>query len=251
VTKQNPKSSNSTPDFYISAEQDCNYLEEQSQSIFLDPNVAPTIELYQELLDQGFRRSGNNTYRPHCANCNECRSVRVKVNSFKPKTSQKRCLKKNNLISRKILPASFNSEHFQLYERYLKSRHKDAGMDNPTQEEYISFLGSKWSQTKFIEFRLKEDEDANHQESKLVAIAVTDVLPNALSSVYTFFEPDLAYQKRSLGVYAILSQIEEAKRLGLDWLYLGYWIKDNQKMAYKNQYKAAEYLIDGLWRVLP
>ena len=227
-------------DFYLSTEHDCSYLDRLAQNIFLDPNSLPNLAQYQKLLELGFRRSGKNLYRPHCPGCSECISVRVNVNEFMPKKSQKRCYKKNQDIIYKSISDDFSQEHFELYRKYLKSRHQGEGMDESTKDDYINFLTSSWSHTQFLEFRQK---DSNH----LVAVAVTDIVNNALSSVYTFFDTDEKYQKRSIGVYAILSQIAYAKSMGLKWVYLGYWIRDNQKMSYKNQYKPAQILVNNEW----
>ncbi|MBF0265027.1 MAG: arginyltransferase [Gammaproteobacteria bacterium] len=231
---------NNQLDFYLTAEQECNYLDKQSQNVFLDPTVAPSIIEYQKLLELGFRRSGSNVYRPHCSKCNSCLSIRVDVANFSPRTSQKRCLKKNQDIYYQATISKFSQEHFDLYIKYLNSRHLGDGMDDSTEKDYMNFLGCSWGMTEFIEFRLKEDD-------KLVSVAVTDVVNNALSSVYTFFDIEPEYHKRSLGVFCILSQIEYAKSKNLDWVYLGYWIKENQKMSYKNQYKPAQVLFDNQW----
>lgn len=224
---------------FLTQEHPCNYIEKQmAQNIITDPQISPNLETYSYLVKQGYRRSGANIYRPHCIACKQCKSTRVDINCFKPKTSQKRCLQKNSQISVKIKKAIFDLEHYQLYCRYLKNRHQDGGMDNPSEEDYMNFLSCSWSQTQFVEFR---------ENNKLIAIAVTDVLSDGLSAVYTFFDPETKFNKRSLGVYAILWQIEECKKRGLNWLYLGYWIKDNQKMSYKNQYQPAEHFVGEQW----
>ena len=185
--------------------------------------------LYDTLIKYGFRRSGEEIYRPHCKGCHACISVRVPVQLFKPRRSQRRVWKKNQeLIVSSVAPV-FKEEHFDLYGRYLASRHKGGSMDNPTPESYMQFLTSSWSKTVFYEFRLQE---------RLVMLAVVDQVKNGLSAVYTCFEPELS--TRSLGAYAILWEIEETKRLNCEWLYLGYWLKDCQKMNYKTEYQPLE-----------
>ena len=159
------------------------------------------------------------------------------MQEFAPRRSQRRVWRKNQDLTVSPVAPRFNSEHFDLYCRYLNSRHEGGGMDNPTPESYIDFLTSNWSRTVFYEFRLDE---------QLLAIAVVDRLKTGLSAVYTFFDPD--YSVRSLGVYAILWQIEAAKHLNLENLYLGFWIQDCQKMSYKTQYQPLEYYSHGKWQ---
>jgi arginine-tRNA-protein transferase len=145
--------------------------------------------------------------------------------------------RKNEDLTVSLVAPVFKSEHFDLYCRYQNSRHEGGGMDNPTPKNYIEFLTSNWSRTGFYEFRLDE---------QLLAIAVVDRLKTGLSAVYTFFDPD--YSARSLGAYAILWEIEKAKLMNLDNLYLGFWIKDCQKMSYKMQYQPLEYYSQGKWQ---
>ena len=135
---------------------------------------------------------------------------------------------------------SFSEEQFALYTRYLRQRHAGGGMDEPEEHQYLDFLTAAWCDTRFLEFRL---------DSRLVAVAVTDVLDDALSAVYTFFDPDLA--GRGLGRYAVLRQIARARTEGRRWLYLGYWIAESPKMAYKGQYRPLERYTEGAWRRLP
>jgi len=229
------------PSFYLSTEQSCSYLTQQSTTIFLDPEFEPDMHFYQLLLENGFRRSGSHVYKPHCNTCNACLSVRIDIKAFLAKKSQRRCIKKNNDVNIQFHPAIFSQQHFQLYQQYLDYRHKNAGMDNPSPEQYEDFVFSNWCETECIELRLPQENN------RLLAVAITDVLPNALSSVYTFFSCEPADQARSIGTYAILSQIEVAKQRELDWVYLGYWIKENAKMHYKDQFQPAEYFKNGKW----
>lgn len=222
---------------YASPVTDCNYLPgQQSTSLFADPDLPKNISLHSSLSKLGFRRSGEFIYRPGCENCNACIATRVPINEFRPSRCQRRTWKQNQDLIVKIRPAEFELEHFELYQRYLSTRHAKGGMDDPTPESYMQFLSSSWSETLFIEFRLEE---------KLAAIAVVDELENALSAVYTFFDPDLS--KRSLGRYAILYEIGHARQKGLEWLYLGYWIEKCQKMKYKQDYQPQEHFIEGQW----
>jgi len=226
--------------FYQDSPHDCSYLAEQkAQNIYPDPNAIMSNALYSELIQHGFRRSGSHAYRPHCPNCNACVPVRININKFKISRSQRRCFQRNQHLSVSLHPAEFNPEHYELYCRYLAARHIDGGMDNPTEQSYRNFLISNWSDTQFIEFR---------DQSMLVAVAVTDTVTHGLSAFYTFFEPSLA--KQSLGTYAILQQIADAKAQHLSSLYLGYWIENCMKMSYKNTFSALEGYIDQRWQQL-
>ncbi|MBS1214577.1 MAG: putative arginyl-tRNA--protein transferase, partial [Proteobacteria bacterium] len=141
-------------------------------------------------------------------------------------------------LAGRICPSSFEDEHYRLFQRYLESRHRDGGMAGADRDEYLEFLASDWAETSFVEFR---------QGDELVAVAIVDKLDDGLSAVYTFFDP--AEARRSAGTYAVLWQIAEARRLGLDWLYLGFWVGACRKMSYKEQFRPLEALIDGSWRL--
>ena len=208
-------------------------------NIYPDPNKKMTNALYSQLIQHGFRRSGDMVYRPYCANCQACVPVRINVNEFKLNRSQRRCLKRNEKLTISTHPTTFNHEHYQLYCQYLAARHEDGGMDNPTEESYLHFLTSAWAETQFIEIRDK---------NKLVAVAVTDYIDNGLSALYTFFDPLLI--KQSLGTFSIINQVDLAKTLDLSWLYLGYWIKDCQKMQYKQNFSAIEGYVNQQWQSL-
>ncbi|NOQ94045.1 MAG: arginyltransferase [Methylophaga sp.] len=226
--------------FYQDTPHDCSYLDDQmARNIYPDPNKPMTYSLYSHLIQHGFRRSGNIAYRPYCSDCNACVPVRINIQQFTLSRSQRRCLKRNQNLTITHHPATFNDEHFELYCRYLSARHLNGGMDNPTKESYLNFLTSDWGNTSFIEIR---------SESKLIAVAITDYVDNALSALYTFFDPNMA--QYSLGTYAILQQINIAQKQGLSWLYLGYWIKDCQKMQYKQNFSAIEGYIDQQWQAL-
>jgi arginine-tRNA-protein transferase len=229
-----------TLDFYQDSPHPCSYLEgREAQNIYPDPNKVMTKALYDQLIQHGFRRSGNMAYRPYCTGCKACVPVRINVKQFELNRSQRRCIKRNSNLAISIHPAEFNPEHYQLYCQYLAARHSGGGMDEPTQDSYLRFLTSDWSETKFIEIR---------DNNKLVAVAVTDYVNQGLSALYTFFDPSLA--KQSLGTFGILMQINLAQTLGLSWLYLGYWIKDCRKMQYKQNFSAIESYVDQRWQPL-
>lgn len=223
--------------FYVSLPHQCNYLPAQEAvSLFADPQAVLTTELYSRLIDRGFRRSGSHVYRPHCPACSACVPTRVPVSRFQPSRSQRRNWRVNQDLRTEALSPEYRDEHFKLYRRYINTRHPGGEMENPTPEAYRSFLRCQWSRTVFIEFRLK---------NKLLGVAVSDVLPQGLSAVYTFFDP--AYAKRGLGTFGVLWQIAEAQRLALDYVYLGYWIAENRKMSYKTSFRPIEGFIDGHW----
>ena len=226
--------------FYQDSPHDCSYLDElQAQNIYPDPSVVMTNSLYSQLIQHGFRRSGNHAYRPHCPDCQACVPVRINLKQFKMSRSQRRCFQRNQHLAISSRPAEFNSEHYELYCRYLAARHIDGGMDNPTEQSYRNFLISEWSDTTFIEFR---------EQSQLVAVAVTDSVDDGLSAFYTFFDPRLT--KQSLGTYAILQQITQTKAQNLSSLYLGYWIENCKKMNYKNTFSGLEGYIEQQWQPL-
>lgn len=223
--------------FYISNSHVCGYLPgEQATDLFVDPYTPVDAARYNQLVINGFRRSGKFFYRPHCRGCSECIPMRVPVDQFIFRRSHIRTLQHNSDLSSETIPAQFDEEQYRLYRKYISRRHSGGGMDKPDVENYISFLCESTVDTRFIEFRSKR---------RLVALAVTDWLDHGLSAVYTCYEIDL--QKRSLGSFAILSQIKKAQELGLKYVYLGYWIKHSKKMSYKVSYLPAEVFYADKW----
>lgn len=226
--------------FYVTMPRGCSYLDdEQAVSVFADPSAILNQSIYNQLAAAGFRRSGSDLYRPGCPDCSACIPLRIPVDTFSPSRSQRRTRKRNRNIDCKILPAAFRYDHYALYKDYLQSRHPDGGMLDSDQHQYMEFLTSYWCKTRFIEFR---------ENGKLLAVAVTDYLDTALSAVYTFFDPD--ERQRSLGTFAILYQLDLAKRLGSSWLYLGYWIDACPAMRYKADFHPCELFSDGRWQTL-
>ncbi len=230
---------NFTINFYQdSVSHDCSYLaDRQARNIYPDPNLPMDRRIYSQLIQHGFRRSGNHVYRPHCPACEACVPVRINVKKFKTNRSQRRCLRRNHNVIIREETTAFNSEHYALYQRYINTRHPDGGMENPTEESYNHFISSYWCDTQLIEFR---------EQSTLIAVAVTDVIDDGFSAFYTFFDPD--YGQRSLGTYSILKQIELAAARDLPYVYLGYWIKECQKMRYKQAFSALEGYLNGQWQ---
>lgn len=227
----------SGPLFYTSPAHACSYLSDRAAAtVFLDLDYPKDRRLYTLLSQNGFRRSGPHIYRPRCPDCNACTPVRVRVADFQPRRSHRRAWQKNRDLRVKSCESGFRLEHFSLYQRYLVGRHPGGGMDDSTPQQYIDFLTSAWCETVFCEFRLEE---------KLLAVAVLDRLEDGLSAVYTFFDPD--YVQRSLGVFTVLWSIQETRRQGFDWLYLGYWIPSAAKMRYKCEYRPQEHFRHGRW----
>lgn len=225
-------------DFYQTPIHPCGYLENRySVNIFADPNAELSTRTYSWLIDRGFRRNGSNLYKPHCPDCKACIPTRVAVNNFKLSRSQKRVLVRNQDLKVQETQKSFVQEHFDLYKCYLEDRHSDGPMTSSTQEDYKDFILGSWSDTRFLEFRLDE---------KLICVAVFDNLPQGLSAAYTYF--NTAYQNRSLGTLAILKLIEHADINNLEYVYLGYWIKECQKMSYKSNFRPVEGFIAKQWQ---
>lgn len=222
---------------YATGTHDCPYLPGRpARTAFVDPDAEMSGEIYGNLLQQGFRRSGPYIYRPACPGCSACQSLRVPVALFDPSRRQRRCMRANEDLTVNARAPAYREEQFALYQRYISSRHAGGSMDNPTRDSYMQFLTAPWLDTTFYEFRL---------EQRLVAVAVSDRLANSLSAVYTFFEPSLS--RRSLGTFAILWQIEEARRLGLPYLHLGYWVAGSEKMAYKADFRPHEIRVGNHW----
>lgn len=225
---------------YITDWHACSYLPDlQARTLFLDPSVAMDGVTYQAFLAQGFRRSGAHVYRPACGICQRCVSLRIPVQDFEPNRSQRRTLTRNrDEVVLRERPARFDPEQYALYRTYIHNRHQDGSMADASPDRYFEFLAAPWGgETRFLELRL---------DTRLVAVAVTDYLPGCLSAVYTFYDPELP--ERAAGTYAILCQIQEARRRGLEHLYLGYWIAECPKMSYKEHFRPVEARIGEGWQ---
>lgn len=226
-----------TLQFYVTATYPCSYLPAQeARSQVAAPTHLIDATIYSRLVEKGFRRSGLFTYRPYCDNCNACIPMRVDVNRFERHRTQRRTWNKHADLLSRIMPLSWEPEHFELYHRYQASRHPGAGMDEDSQTQYKQFLLTSRVASQMVEFRSPTGE--------LQMISIIDVLETGLSAVYTFFDPDTT---GSLGTYGVLWQLEECRRRGLPWLYLGYWIEQSRKMSYKTQYRPYQILKSGAW----
>ena len=223
--------------FYTTAEYPCSYLNGQlARSQVAAPTHLIDADLYGELVQQGFRRSGLYTYRPHCDHCSACLPIRIEVGRFQPTRSQRRIWNRQDTLSIRMTGLRWDDEHFALYQRYQMQRHPGAGMDDDMQTQYRQFLLTSRVDTRLAEFR--------NAAGDLMIVSVIDVLEDGLSAVYTFFEPDAA---GSLGTWAILWQVEQCRQAGLPWLYLGYWIEESRKMTYKSAFQPYQLLRAGSW----
>ena len=226
-----------TAQFFLTPKHPCSYLNRNSaQTLFYDPRQIITSDLYQQLTDQGFRRSGSHLYRPHCGSCEACIPTRIAVDQFKPKRTQRKVANRNTDLVVEVEPAQFSKRHYHLYERYISLRHADGDMYPASEDQFRSFLLSPWSDSLFISL---------YEGSRLLSVAVTDRQENGLSAIYTFFEP--TEERRSLGVLSILKQIELCQAWGLPYLYLGYWIKECDKMSYKTRYRPTQLYLNNRW----
>lgn len=226
--------------FYATQPHECSYLPgQQAVTLFMDPTVALDQELCSDLAEAGFRRSGAHIYRPNCTRCQACIPIRVPVDTFVLRRSQRKTRNRNASLQVRKMPPHFQDEHYHLYQRYINHYHHDGDMYPASVEQYLSFLVDATEFTSFYEFR---------EHNQLVAVSVVDHLQNSLSAVYTFYHPD--FQQRSLGRYCILWLIEETRRQGLPYLHLGYWINGCRKMNYKLEYRPAQIRINHQWQEL-
>ena len=218
----------------------CGYFAERTaQNLVIDPAAPQLDQLYGAALERGFRRAGGHLYLPHCGHCRACTPCRIDVEHFAPDRAQKRCMKRNADIAISESMAGYNAERHTLYERYLRQRHPGGGMDEADASDFRRFLTAPWSPTLFLEMRVAK---------RLVGVAVTDVCTNGLSAVYTFFDPD--EHARSLGTFAILQQVALARRRGLPWVYLGFWIEGHPKMDYKRRFRPLQVRGTAGWAAM-
>ncbi len=228
---------------FHTAEHPCGYWPERiARDLVMDPRDPKLAHWYPQALQWGFRRSGDIVYRPHCQGCRACVAVRIQVDRFQPDRSQRRCLAQNAAVTMRVLPPERTDEQLSLYQRYLGARHRNGGMDDHGAGEFDQFLTGRWSNGRFIELR----DPAPSGPGRLLAVAVTDVVPGALSAVYTFFDP--AERRRGLGTLAVLHQLRWAATQDYRHLYLGYWIKDHPKMDYKRRFRPLEGFDGRNWR---
>ena len=226
--------------FYATAPYGCSYLPNRvARSQVATPNHLIDTETYGDLVRAGFRRSGSFTYRPYCDACQECVPVRIPVDHLQPNRSQRRAWSRHRHLTVWQRPLVFREEHYDLYQSYQAARHSGGGMDRDNREQYANFLLQTHVDSRLIEFR---------ENARLVMVCIIDLLPDGLSSVYTFYDTKMA--GASLGTDAILWQVQQCRELALPYLYLGYWIRGSRKMAYKANFRPLEGLWRGQWETL-
>ncbi len=226
--------------FYLTAPYPCSYLPDRlARSQVATPSFLITTQVYSELVRRGFRRSGTFTYRPRCDTCRACVPARIVVNAFTSTRSQRRAARHHRNLEVSLHTLQHSEEHFDLYQRYQIARHRDDGMESDSPEQYRNFLLQSHVDSTLVEFR---------ENGVLRMVSLIDILDDGLSSVYTFYDPDVA--QSSFGTYNVLWQIELCRKLELEYLYLGYWIKESAKMAYKANFQPLQGLVDGEWIII-
>jgi arginine-tRNA-protein transferase len=242
------KHSRDTPQFYLTAPSACPYLpEREERKVFTHLVGERAGDLNDVLTHGGFRRSQSIAYRPACENCKACLSVRVIAEEFRLSRSQRRVRLRNADVASDMRTAAPTSEQYSVFRAYLDSRHQDGGMADMTVLDYAMMVEDSHVETKVVEYRLRDPAGRFPRPGAgpLIGVALSDVLSDGLSMVYSFYDPD--YDDRSLGTFMILDHIARARRMGLSYVYLGYWIEGSRKMDYKRRFLPQERLLPDKW----
>ncbi len=227
--------------FYTTAPLPCPYVQGRTERKVVTEITGPDADsLHDRLSRAGFRRSHNIAYAPVCPSCSACVPIRINVRAFEPDKTQRRIARANEGTEGFEVPARATAEQFALFQRYQQARHGDGDMATMSFYDYRAMVEDTPIETMVVEFRDTDD--------RLVGACLADRLGDGLSAVYSFFAPELA--KRSLGTHAILWLVDRARLLGLPYVYLGYWVPESRKMAYKVRFRPSEILAGGSWRVL-
>lgn len=238
--------SRDTPQFYLTAPSACPYLPEREERKVFTHLVGERASDLNDLLTQGgFRRSQSIAYRPACENCRACVSVRVVVDEFRPSRSMRRIRDRNADVSGEMRVATPTSEQYGIFRAYLDARHQDGGMADMTVLDYAMMIEDSHVSTRLVEYRRRGPDNGSARRGHLLAVALTDVLKDGLSMVYSFFEPEESH--RSLGTLMILDHVARARRMGLGYVYLGYWVQGSRKMDYKARFLPQERLGPDGW----
>ena len=241
--------SRDTPQFYLTAPSPCPYLPgHEERKVFTHLVGDRASDLNNLLTHGGFRRSQSIAYRPACEGCRACVSVRVIANEFRPTRNMRRVLDRNRDLEGEMRLAVPSSEQYSVFRAYLDARHYDGGMADMTVLDYAMMVEDSHVQTRIIEYRQRNSgarTSISSPKGELLAVALTDVLKDGLSMVYSFYEPEPEH--RSLGTFMILDHIARARHMGLAYVYLGYWVHGSRKMDYKGRYLPQERLAPEGW----
>jgi leucyl-tRNA---protein transferase len=241
--------SRDTPQFYLTAPSPCPYLPgKEERKVFTHLVGERAAELNDLLTHGGFRRSQSIAYRPACDTCRACVSVRVIAGEFKPTRNMRKVLEHNRDLVGDMRTPQPSSEQYSVFRSYLDSRHRNGGMADMTVLDYAMMVEDSHVQTRVVEYRRRGPDTGitGRGAGRLLAVTLVDVLSDGLSMVYSFFDPEEA--RRSLGTFMILDHIDRARRMGLDYVYLGYWVRNSRKMDYKGRFLPQERLMPEGWR---
>lgn len=241
------------PQFFITDAAECPYLpDRQERKVFTHLSGNDPCVLHDALTHGGFRRSQNIAYRPACPECAACVSVRIQVDRFNWTKSFRRVLKRADHIQSQLVDAEVTSEHYSLFSDYVQHRHHDGGMADMSVVDFSTMVESSPVRTKLVEYRIRSQISLAGpvtESGELVGVSLTDVLGDGLSMIYSFFDPTL--ERLSPGSLMILDHVRLAQKMGLPYVYLGYWIEGSRKMAYKDRFRPLERLGPEGWETIP